>query len=252
MSSVLAPLFAAPIAHRGLHNATAGVVENSLSAVKAAAEAGYAVEIDVQMSADGEAIVIHDPTLDRTTNASGPVEAVQAAEIATIELVGTATPEAPPTLAMMLDALELIERPTPLFVEIKDRSGDYTRTDGRLEARVAQLVRGRKAPIAVMSFNPHSVALMAKAAPETPRGLLGSSFDDIRNPHRREAYANLGLYEMVRAQFASYRWSDLPQPHVAHIRAAGAPVASWTVRSAEDARQALKHSDQITFEGFSP
>ena len=65
-----------PIAHRGLHDQAAGIVENSLSAARAAIEAGFAIECDVQLSADGEAMVFHDFTLERLTGATGRLDEI--------------------------------------------------------------------------------------------------------------------------------------------------------------------------------
>ena len=74
-------LTARPIAHRGLHDAANGVVENTLAAAEAAIRAGFAIECDVQLSADGEAFVFHDETLDRLTDASGALIEKTAGEI---------------------------------------------------------------------------------------------------------------------------------------------------------------------------
>jgi glycerophosphoryl diester phosphodiesterase len=74
-------LFARPIAHRGLHDRARGVIENTPSAVRAAVEAGYGIEVDVQRTAEGEAVVFHDDTLDRLTEASGAVAAYSLAEL---------------------------------------------------------------------------------------------------------------------------------------------------------------------------
>jgi len=62
---------ARPVAHRGLHDAKAGVIENTAAAFQAAVDGGYAMECDVQISADGEAMVFHDDTLDRLMQDSG-------------------------------------------------------------------------------------------------------------------------------------------------------------------------------------
>ncbi len=75
-------IVATPIAHRGLHNAAQGVIENSTSAAQAAIARGFAIECDVQLTADGEAVVFHDFTLDRLTEAVGRVDAMTAAQLA--------------------------------------------------------------------------------------------------------------------------------------------------------------------------
>ena len=64
-----------PIAHRGLHDAAKGIVENSASAVSAAMGKGFAIEVDLQCAADDMPIVFHDDTLDRLTSETGPVAA---------------------------------------------------------------------------------------------------------------------------------------------------------------------------------
>ncbi|HBM68506.1 MAG TPA: phosphodiesterase, partial [Rhodobacteraceae bacterium] len=70
----LDPQFLArPLAHRGLHTDKAGILENSRSAFAAAIEKGYGIELDLQLSADGQAMVFHDDTLDRMTSHQGPV-----------------------------------------------------------------------------------------------------------------------------------------------------------------------------------
>src|SRR5262245_63717132 len=74
-------LIARPVAHRGLHDAAAGVIENTPSAFAAAVAANYAIECDIQISADGEAMVFHDQTLDRLTEGNGRVDALPASAL---------------------------------------------------------------------------------------------------------------------------------------------------------------------------
>ena len=86
MTPLPTAFLATPLAHRGLHDRRKGVIENSRSAVAAAVDAGYGVEIDLQLSADGEAMVFHDYHLDRLTAASGPVAQVSAADLGRLTL----------------------------------------------------------------------------------------------------------------------------------------------------------------------
>ena len=248
--SPLERLFAAPVAHRGRHTPERGVVENSLSAVRRAFEQGYGVEIDVQLSADGEAIVIHDDTLDRTTDGHGDVAIAAANEISRLKLKGAAADEAPPTLGRVLDLADTFGPSAALVIEVKDQSRRLEPTDGALEQRVGELTRGRKASIAVMSFNPHSVAQLASAAPEIPRGLIGCRFEEVPDAARREELANLCEFERLGAQFVSYDWRALPTPRLNLLHAQGTSIMCWTIRSAAEAQRALRHCDQITFENF--
>src|SRR4029077_19651749 len=83
-------LIARPVAHRGLHDATAGVIENTPSAFAAAVAANYAIECDLQITADGEAMVQHDDALGRLTEGSARLDAMTAADLKRVPFRGTA------------------------------------------------------------------------------------------------------------------------------------------------------------------
>ena len=241
-------LLAAPVAHRGLHGP--GAPENALAAIDAAARAGYGVEIDVQLSADGEAMVFHDAALDRMTDASGPLRARDAAALRALRLRGS--DQTIPTLA---EALALLAGRTALLVEIKDQGGALGPEGvGPLEARVAALLAGYAGPVAVMSFNPDSVAAMARLAPALPRGLVGCPADAYETgpAEARARMAELAAFETVGASFFSYDWRALPTPRTRALRAAGAGALCWTTRDADQHAAALMHAEQVTFEGYTP
>src|SRR6202041_2224768 len=103
-----------PIAHRGLHDSANGVIENTLRAAEAAIAGGFAIECDIQLSADGEAIVFHDETLDRLTDATGPLSALTANDIAKLRIKGSGEP--PPTFVAFLDQ---VAGRTPIICELK-------------------------------------------------------------------------------------------------------------------------------------
>jgi len=251
-SPPLPPGFLArPVAHRGLHDRAAGRPENSRAAVRAAVAAGYAVEIDLHLSADGVAMVFHDDALDRLTEATGPLRARAAAALARIRLRDT--DEGIPTFA---EVLARVAGRVPLVVELKDRSGDLGPSDGALEAAAAAEVAGYAGPLAFMSFNPAMVARVAAVAPDRPRGLVTCGFAAAHWPHvpapRRAALARIEAVETVGAAFVSHQWRDLAAPRIAALRAAGLPILCWTIRSAQEAAQARAVADAITFEGFLP
>jgi glycerophosphoryl diester phosphodiesterase len=250
-TSGIAPdwLVARPIAHRGLHEAAAGRIENSAAAALAAIAGGFAIECDVQLSADGEAMVFHDFALDRLTEASGRVDARMAADLSAIKLTGSA--DMIPTLPAFLD---LIDARTPLILEIKSRfDGDL-----RLTRRVAEVVAGRAAPIALKSFDPAIVIALKELAPRHPRGIvamLDYSYPDYANcsADGKHAMANLLHFAESQPDFLSWRVKDLPSAAPYLCRGPlGLPVMTWTVRSAEDRARATAHADQMVFEGFTP
>jgi glycerophosphoryl diester phosphodiesterase len=239
-----------PLAHRGLHDRAAGLIENSRAAVAAAVEAGYGVEIDVQRSADGEAMVFHDDALPRLTGASGLVADHAAAALGRMRLAGG--DETIPTLP---EILALVAGRAPLLIEVKDQTQALGPEVGALEARVAALLVGYGGPAAVMSFNPHSVAALAAAAPDLPRGLTACAFDaaDWGLPdYRRAELAALSDVDRVGAAFVSHDKADLAGQAIARVKARGLPVLCWTVRSAAEETAARRIADNVTFEGYRP
>ena len=237
-----------PFAHRALHGA--GRPENSLSAVQAAVAAGYAIEIDVQLTADGAAAVFHDDDLPRLTGAQGCVRDKTLARLRALPLLGGGGEGAPDLPA----TLEAIAGRVPLVVEIKDQTGAYGPTDGRLEAATAAALSGYAGPVAIMSFNPHAVAWFRDHAPVIPRGLVAYDYAD--EPHipadHRADLAAMTRFDELGCDFFSYGVGSFPAPAAAALRARGVPALCWTVRSPEQADFAYRHADQITFEGYAP
>ncbi len=243
-------LLGAPVAHRGLHDRARGVIENSRAAMAAAITAGYGIEMDIQQSADGEAVVFHDDGMKRLTGMSGLVHDYTAAALGRIPLTGSE--ETVPTLA---EVLGLVAGRAPLLIEIKDQDGALGPGVGALEARVAELLAAYKGTVALMSFNPHSVAALAGAAPDRPRGLTTCAFEDADwslPDYRRAELADLADAERTGAAFISHDHRDLANPAVARLKREGFAVLTWTIRSAAEEAAARRVADNITFEGYRP
>lgn len=238
-----------PLAHRAYHNRAQGRPENSRAAFLAAIEAGYGIECDLQMSADGQAMVFHDHLLDRLTSENGPIHARTADELKRIPLTGC--DETIPTLAEMLG---LVAGRAPLLIEIKDQDGAMGPKVGQLEQAVAKDLNNYTGPVAVMSFNPHSMAAFAKAAPDVPRGLTTSAYDPkVWHELPRETCDHLRDipdYTRLGVSFISHEACDLSRPRVADLKAKGAVVLTWTIRSPEDEAKARLVADNITFESY--
>lgn len=242
-------LTARPIAHRGLHDAANGVIENTASAARAAIARDYAIECDVQLTADGEAVVFHDFELGRLTMGAGRVDAHSAAHLAGIAMRNTSDRIQP-----LGDFLDVIGGRTPLVLEIKSRfDGDM-----RLTRRVAEIVNGWPSPIVLKSFDPRIVAELKTLAPGHARGIVAMndySYPDYATctPDQKRAMANLLHFTESRPDFLSWRVRDLPSAAPYLCRATlGMPVMSWTVRTAGDRALAAAHADQMVFEGFQP
>lgn len=238
-----------PIAHRGFHDRARGIVENSRAAAAAAIAAGYGIELDLQRSADGEAMVFHDETLDRLTPETGPVSARSAAELARIPLRDGA--EGIPTLA---EILALVGDRAALLVEVKDQSGSLGPVDGTLEARAAALLSAHPGPVALMSFNPHSVAACRDAAPRIARGLTTCPMRPADWPGipaaRLAELDRIPDPEPLGASFVSHHFRALASPRIAALRARGLAILSWTIRSPQEEALARAHAQNVTFEGY--
>jgi glycerophosphoryl diester phosphodiesterase len=239
-------LTARPVAHRGLHDASAGVIENTASAVAAAVAAGYAIEVDLQITRDGEAMVHHDDKLGRLTEGDGRLDRMDAAALAAVPF--RATSDRMMTLARLLD---LVAGKSALFLELKSQ---FDRDRG-LPARVAEIVHAYAGPIAVMSFDPYQIEAIQEAAPFLPRGIVAQRAS--RGEHKglgtrdKLGYILHGLRS--RPHFVAYHVNDLPAPAPLMARyLLGLPLLTWTVRTPQERRRAERWADQMIFEGFRP
>jgi glycerophosphoryl diester phosphodiesterase len=242
-------LTARPIAHRGLHDRSRGIVENTLSAADAAVAGGFAIECDVQDTADGEAIVFHDHTLERLTGGHGPVRERNAAELTALAVA--ATDDRIPTLEVFLAR---VAGRVPVIVEIKSRfDGDLT-----LTRRTVTVAAAYDGAVAMKSFDPAVVGALRGIAPNVPRGIIAQAGYDGRewqglSDEARHAMANLLHLSHTQPDFVSWRVGDLPLAAPFLCRHLGKlPVMTWTVRSDGDRRRAAAHADQMVFEGFVP
>ncbi|MEP1587526.1 MAG: glycerophosphodiester phosphodiesterase family protein [Tateyamaria sp.] len=249
MTPRLDPAFlGAPVAHRALHDVADGRPENSRAAIRAAIAAGYGIEIDVQLTADNNAVVFHDYALDRLANGAGPVRSVSAVGLSQMPLLGgdEGIPDLP-------EILKLVAGQVPLLIEIKDQDGAMGPNIGPLEAATAAALKGYIGPAAVMSFNPNAVARMAELCPDIPRGLVTSSYDPAVWPLPKETCARLRDvpdFDRVGASFISHEVADLARPRVAALKAAGANILCWTVKSPEAEVVARGIAENVTFEGY--
>lgn len=221
-----------PLAHRGLHDPRDARLENCRAAFDAAVRAGYGIELDVQLTRDGSAVVFHDAALDRLAGRGGAIAEMTVAELSQVTLTGSG--DRIETLRGILDG---IPPDTPVLVEMKSNGTD----PARLAAAVAHAVAGRK-NVAVMSFDPACVIEMARRAPQTPRGLTTPSTDG----------AEIAGYEAAGACFVAHDRADLAHPDLARLRREGAAILSWTVRSTAEERAARIVADTVIFEDYVP
>lgn len=252
MRAALPPgLLLRPIAHRALHDRAAGRIENSPAAIRAAIDHGYGIEIDLQLSRDGVPMVFHDEELDRLTAETGPVAARSAAGLKAIRLKDGA--DGIPTLE---EVLALVGGRVPLLIELKDQSRVMGPTDGRLEAATAAALQGYGGEVALMSFNPACIHHLARLAPEIPRGITTAAYDpDSWRPMPPELCARFRAipdYDPTLSSFISHEAADLSSPRVAELKAGGAAILCWTIRSPAEEAMARRVAQNVTFEGYLP
>lgn len=238
-----------PIAHRGLHSPD--VPENSLPAFRAAINAGYAIELDIQPAADGTPMVFHDYDLNRMSASECYIADLDLKDLADKRLAGT--DESIPTLA---DSLREIAGRVPLLIDIKDQDGRLGSSIGDVHKRVAELLMRYNGPVAVMSFNPHTVAAFGQVAPQITRGLVSCVFDKndwpMLDDEARGTLGKLSDFERIGAQFVSHYWKNLNNPVISDLKSRGVPVLCWTIENPEDEAVARKYADGITFENYRP
>lgn len=223
-----------PYAHRGLQGR--GQLENSRAAFEAAIEAGFGIELDVQSSSDGEAVVFHDYELERLTGAEGPVSGLRLVQLQRVMLKGME--ETVPSLGEILD---LVAGRVPLLIEIKSPR----RRVATLCRSVLGALAGYEGHVAVMSFNPEVGGWFARHAPGVSRGLVVSESGKRNVRGRMER--RLALWR-ARPDFLAYDIRDLPSRFASGERKRGLPVLTWTVRNRRDEEIASAYADQIIHE----
>lgn len=243
----------APIAHRGLHDAARGIVENTGPAFAAAIAGGFGIECDVRASRDGRAIVFHDATTDRLLARPGTIRDLTAQELRAMAYPASTAS------AMVLsldDLLDLIAGRVPVFVEVKS---DWRRPDPAFVADIAATLGGYAGRAAVMSFDPDLLAALATAAPRIPRGIVAARFADtdplaaVVGGDRLAALARLAEAHRADPAFIAYQVEALPTPETTRARENdGLPILAWTVRTPEHWEKVRRFADAAIFEGEAP
>lgn len=242
-------LTAQPVAHRGLHTNSACVIENTASAFRAAIEGGFAIETDLQITADGEAMVHHDFALGRLTLGSRQLAAMTAAGLKEVPFKDTAD-----RMFTLGELCDFVGGRVPLVIELKSRhDGDLA-----LTKRAAEVLKSYAGPAVLMSFDPAPIAALREIAPGLPRGIVAtryykdSEWHDLSASQKR-SLAFLTHAPQSRPHFVAYHVTDLPSPGPWIARNIfGLPLLAWTVRTDAERARAKRWADQMIFEGFRP
>lgn len=243
--------FMRPIAHRGLHDAAAGLIENTAPAFEAAIAAGFGIECDLRPASDGTPFVFHDAMLDRLIDASGPIGSRTPAEVSGLRYRGKNV-----SILSYKAFLELAAGKVPLLVEIKS---DWDPPDRRFLSAVAELSIDYEGPVALMSFDPAVMAAMLELAPKIPRGIVSGLYDgpswwpDKVDPERAYRLSHCLESGPAAPSFVAYHVEAIPTPVTRFMREViGLPLFSWTVRNEDQLRRAAAWADMPIFEGCDP
>ena len=242
-------LTARPVAHRGLHDLARGIIENMPGAIRAAIDGNFNIEVDLQLTADGEAMVHHDDALGRLTEGSGPLLGMTSEKLKAIKFKDTSE-----RMMSLGDLCALVEGRVPLVIEVKSHFDG----DRKLVTRMAEVLSSYRGPAVGMSFDPDQVLALREMMPELPRGIIAQrNYDDDYwkklTPEQRQGMLHLRHAFRTRPHFVAFWVDQLPAPAPWIARNVfGLPLLAWTVRTPEQRERAVRYADQMIFEGFRP
>ncbi|MCK1710115.1 MULTISPECIES: glycerophosphodiester phosphodiesterase [unclassified Bradyrhizobium] len=242
-------LTARPVAHRGLHDISRGIVENMPGAVQAAIAGNFSIEVDIQLSADGEAMVHHDHALGRLTEATGELIEKTAAELRALTFKDTAE-----RMMSLSDLCAVAAGRVPLVIEVKSRFDG----DRKLVTRMAEVLASYDGPAVAMSFDPDQVLALRELLPSRPRGIVAQrTYEDEYwvklTQAQRDSMLSLRHGLQTQPHFVAFKVDHLPAPAPWIARNVfGCALLGWTVRTPEQRTRVGQYADQMIFEGFVP
>lgn len=236
--------FLRPFAHRGLWGG--GVPENSKTAFRLAAEKGFAIELDVQLSRDGEVMVFHDYTLTRMCGRD-----VKLADLTAAELTACTLNDTDETIPTFREVLRIVDGRVPLLVELKGENGNTA-----LCPATAALLDEYEGEWCVESFNPLLLRWFKKHRKNAVRGLL--STDLIKEKKSGSWVLNFALSALwltFLCRPAFHAW-DKHYPRRAALRCGierfGAASFVYTVKDQTEYEEHLAAGNCPIFDGFLP
>src|SRR5947208_333885 len=193
-------LTARPVAHRCLHDNSRGIVDHMQGDVHADIARNFAIEVDIQLTSDGEAMVHHDDALGRLTEGSGSLLQKTAAELKAVKFKNT-----PERMMSLGDLCTLVAGRVPLVIEVKSRFDG----DRKLVARMAEVLSAYSGPAVGMSFDPDQVLALRELMPDRPRGIVAERTYDAADwpeasPAQRRDMTHMRHAFRTRPQFVAH------------------------------------------------
>lgn len=232
-------------AHRGLHNNSAEVPENSMAAFQKAVEAGYGMEMDVQLTKDEVPVVFHDFTLKRVCGKEGKICDYTWEELKEFRLCGSRE-----TIPRFEEVLKMVGGKTPLIIELK-----VERTDLKTCAVVDALLKEYPGLYCIESFNPLVLMWYKKHHRDVVRGQLADGF--IKSGEFKGVLyyvlQNLLLNWLTKPDFIAYnhKYANILSRKLCHDLYKNMAVA-WTIRSQKELEAAKKEFEIFIFDSFIP
>jgi glycerophosphoryl diester phosphodiesterase len=219
------------------------------AAAQAAIGGNFAIECDIQLSADGEAMVHHDGVLGRLTDGSGRLRDKTAAELKAVAFKATSE-----QMMTLTELCELVAGRVPLVIEVKSQFDG----DRRLVKRMAEALSSYQGPAVGMSFDPDQVVALRELVPSRPRGIVAERHYTAEDwpeasPAQRHEMTHLRHFLRSQPDFVAYYVDELPAfaPWLAR-NVFRCPLLTWTVRTPAQRARAARLADQMIFEGFVP
>ena len=232
-------------AHRGLHDNATDAPENSMAAFRKAVEAGFGMELDVQVTKDGVPVIFHDFTLERICGAERKPAECTYEELRAYTLCNSG--ERIPRLA---DLLALVDGQVPLIVEIKAETADVSCC-----VVIDEMLRAYRGAYCIESFNPMVLWWFRRNHKEVVRGQLSSNF------RKEGVYWNILYFAMTHLLFNfltkpdfiayNHQFSEEPGRRICR-RLYRHPAAAWTIRSEQDLEAVRGEYDVFIFDSFLP
>lgn len=233
------------VAHRGLFN-NEDIPENSIPAFQKAVEAGYAIELDVQLTADDRLVVFHDASLKRVCGDDRNIFDVSYDELKNLRLLDTDE-----KIPLFEDVLKVIGGRVPLVMELKP-DGRYLET----ASRASDMLSNYQGAVCLESFHPMILSWYRKNDPEMLRGLLSTNFFRENDSHSlpvKFLLTNLMLNFLARPDFISYNKLFKNQFSYRLCRALYKPVnACWTIKNQRQLNKARDVFTIFIFDSFIP
>lgn len=240
-----APLKGSHYAHRGLHDNQSSAPENSMPAFQKAADAGYGIEMDVQLTKDRIPVVFHDETLSRVCGIDGNVRDYTYEELQQFPLYRSEE-----RIPLFRDFLNLIDGRVPLIIEIKIHENANSVCQS-----VDALLKDYTGVYCIESFHPLAVKWYRDHRPEVIRGQLSSNFKKL---HGKEPFSQLLVHHLLlnflcRPDFIAYDHRHKGNLSRKICRSLfGALSVAWTIKSQEEMDACREDFDLFIFEGFMP